>query len=83
MSDKRSEIAKEDARLLDRLIQFPDLYARYLKVLSMAIDVVIRELSEALIAGIIGYAAGVTDRTVWRWVRGKHPQRAPGDRASL
>ena len=70
--NKRTEIAKEDARLLDRLTQFPDLYATYMEVLSMPIEVVIRELSETLTAGIIGYVAGVTDRTVRRWVRGRH-----------
>jgi len=75
MSNKNSSIGKEDIQLLDGLNRFPDLYARYLGVLFIPVEQVARELSETLTDGLIGYVAGVTDRTVRSWISGRHTVR--------
>ncbi len=73
--DKNSAIGDEDLGLLDSLARFPDLQAIYVQVMLMPIADVVRELSQTLTGSLIGYIAGVTDRTVRSWTSGRHTLR--------
>jgi hypothetical protein len=73
--DKNSAIGDEDLGLLDSLTRFPKLQAIYVQVMLMPIADVVRELSQTLTGSLIGYVAGVTDRTVRSWTSGRHALR--------
>lgn len=72
-----TRIETPDNRIGEALGAFPDLQAIYLDVASLSAEEVVRELSNTLTDGIIGYIVDVSDRTVRSWVSGKHKvQRA-------
>lgn len=73
--DKNSSIGDEDLGLLESLTRFPNLQAIYVQVMLMPIADVVRELSQTLTGVLIGYVAGVTDRTVRSWTSGRHTLR--------
>lgn len=73
--DKNSTIGDADLELLDNLSRFPKLRSGYLQVMLMPIEEVVRELSQTLTGSLIGYVAGVTDRTVRSWTSGRHSLR--------
>jgi hypothetical protein len=73
--DKNSAIGDEDLELLDSLTRFPKLQSIYVQVMLMPIADVVRELSQTLTGNLIGYVAGVTDRTVRSWTSGRHSLR--------
>jgi hypothetical protein len=73
--DKNSAIGDEDLGLLDSLTRFPKLQSIYVQVMLMPVVEVVRELSRTLTGSLIGYVAGVTDRTVRSWTSGRHALR--------
>ncbi|MBF6613850.1 MAG: hypothetical protein IVW55_12050 [Chloroflexi bacterium] len=66
-----------DNQIEEALTSFPDLQTIYRDVAALSVEEVVRELSNTLTDGIIGYIVDVSDRTVRSWVSGKHKvQRA-------
>jgi hypothetical protein len=67
--------SEEDARILENLRPFPELQSVYQRTLHLSGEEMVRELSETLTDGLIGYIVSVSDRAVRSWVSGDHKVR--------
>lgn len=69
---RSSSQRNKDEQVLQMLHAFPRLQATYRSTLEMSPEDLVRELSDTLTDGLIGYMVGVSDRAVRDWVRGKY-----------
>jgi hypothetical protein len=75
LQETATPASKSDEQLLTKLQAFSELQEIYRSTLQMAPEEIVRELSETLTDGLIGYMVGVSDRAVRGWISGKHSVR--------